>query len=49
MDINWSGKNNPRIKIPIIGNGDVDSPEKAKQMIDRYGVDGIMIGRAAVG
>lgn len=42
-------KNNPRIKIPIIGNGDVDSPEKAKQMIDRYGVDGIMIGRAAVG
>ena len=42
-------KNNPRMKIPIIGNGDVDSPEKARQMIDNYGVDGIMIGRAAVG
>ena len=35
--------------IPIIGNGDVDSPQKAKEMIDRYGVDAIMIGRAAVG
>ncbi len=42
-------KNNPVMKIPIIGNGDVDSPEVAKQMFDRYGVDGIMIGRAAVG
>ncbi|MEI7595009.1 MAG: tRNA dihydrouridine synthase DusB [Bacteroidota bacterium] len=42
-------KNNPRIKIPIIGNGDIDSAEKAKQMFDIYGVDGIMIGRAAVG
>ncbi|MBQ3657673.1 MAG: tRNA dihydrouridine synthase DusB [Bacteroidales bacterium] len=42
-------KNNPRMRIPIIGNGDVDSPEKAKKMIDTYGVDGIMIGRAAVG
>ena len=42
-------KKNPRIKIPIIGNGDVDSPLKAKQMIDNYGVDGIMIGRAAIG
>jgi tRNA-dihydrouridine synthase len=37
------------MKIPIIGNGDIDGPEKAKQMFDRYGVDGIMIGRATVG
>lgn len=42
-------KNNPRIKIPIFGNGDVDSPEKAKLMKDTYGVDGIMIGRASIG
>jgi len=42
-------KNNPRIKIPIIGNGDVDSPQKAKEMFDKYGVDAIMIGRAAIG
>ncbi|MBN8696686.1 MAG: tRNA dihydrouridine synthase DusB [Bacteroidetes bacterium] len=42
-------KNNPRIKIPIFGNGDVDSPEKAKEMKERYGVDGIMIGRASIG
>lgn len=42
-------KENPRIHIPIIGNGDVDSPQKAKDMIDKYGVDAIMIGRAAVG
>jgi nifR3 family TIM-barrel protein len=42
-------KNNPRMKIPIIGNGDIDSPEKAKDYFSRYGVDGIMIGRAAVG
>lgn len=42
-------KNNPRMKIPIIGNGDVTTPEIAKQMFDRYGVDGIMIGRGAVG
>ncbi len=42
-------KNNPRMHIPIIGNGDIDSPVKAKEMIDRYGVDGIMVGRACVG
>lgn len=42
-------KNNPLIKIPIIGNGDVDSGEKAAEMFDRYGVDGVMIGRATYG
>ena len=42
-------KNNPRMFIPVIGNGDIDSPVKAKEMFDRYGVDGIMIGRASVG
>ncbi len=42
-------KDNPRITIPVFGNGDVDSPEKAKQMRDNYGVDGIMIGRASIG
>lgn len=42
-------KNNPRMKIPIIGNGDVNGPEKAKMMFDRYGVDAIMIGRATFG
>jgi nifR3 family TIM-barrel protein len=42
-------KNNPRMKIPIIGNGDIDGPVKAKDMFSRYGVDGIMIGRATVG
>lgn len=42
-------KNNQRMKIPIIGNGDVTSPEIAKKMFDDYGVDGIMIGRATVG
>jgi tRNA-dihydrouridine synthase B len=42
-------KKNPRIRIPVIGNGDVDSPEKAKEMFERYGVDGIMIARAAIG
>jgi len=42
-------KNNPRISIPVIGNGDIDSPERARYAFDRYGVDGIMIGRATVG
>lgn len=42
-------KNNPQIRIPIIGNGDVDSGPKAREMFDRYGVDGIMIGRATYG
>lgn len=42
-------KNNPRIHIPIFGNGDIDSPEKALEYKNRYGVDGIMIGRAAIG
>ena len=42
-------KNNPRMHIPIIGNGDIDSPVKAREMFDRYGVDAIMIGRAAIG
>lgn len=42
-------KENPRIRIPIFGNGDIDSPEKARIMRDRYGVDGIMIGRASIG
>ncbi len=42
-------KQNPRIKIPIIGNGDIDTPEKAKEAFERYGVDGVMIGRATIG
>jgi tRNA-dihydrouridine synthase B len=42
-------KRNPRMHIPIIGNGDVDSPHVAREMFKRYGVDGIMIGRGAVG
>ena len=42
-------KNHPSIEIPIIGNGDVDSGEKAKRMFDTYGVDGVMIGRATYG
>lgn len=42
-------KNNPRIQIPIFGNGDIDSPEKAVAYKNKYGVDGIMIGRAAIG
>jgi nifR3 family TIM-barrel protein len=42
-------KNNPRIQMPIFGNGDIDSPEKAVEYKNRYGVDGVMIGRAAIG
>lgn len=42
-------KNNPRIHIPIFGNGDIDSPQKALEYKNRYGVDGVMIGRAAIG
>ena len=42
-------KNNPRIHIPIIGNGDVTTPERAKECLDLYGVDAIMIGRATFG
>lgn len=42
-------KNNPRIHIPIFGNGDIDSPRKALEYRQRYGVDGIMIGRASIG
>jgi len=42
-------RKNPGIKIPVIGNGDIDGPLRAREMFSRYGVDGIMIGRAAVG
>jgi nifR3 family TIM-barrel protein len=42
-------KENPRITIPIFGNGDIDSPQKALEYKNKYGIDGIMIGRAAIG
>lgn len=42
-------KNNPRMHIPIFGNGDVDTPERAMEMRDKYGLDGAMIGRASIG
>lgn len=42
-------KNNPRMKIPIIGNGDIVTPEDAKEAFDNFGVDGIMIGRGTIG
>lgn len=42
-------KENPRMHIPIIGNGDITTPEKAKEAFDKYGVDGVMIGRATYG
>ena len=42
-------KNNPLMKIPVIGNGDIDSPQRAAEAFDRYGVDGVMIGRATYG
>jgi nifR3 family TIM-barrel protein len=52
-EANWEPiarvKANPRIQIPIFGNGDIDSPEKAVEYKARYGVDGVMIGRAAIG
>ena len=52
-EANWNYiadvKNNSRIKIPIFGNGDINSPEKALSYKNTYGVDGIMIGRAAIG
>jgi nifR3 family TIM-barrel protein len=50
-DWSWIAKvkDNPRIKIPIFGNGDIDSPQKALEYKNKYGVDGIMIGRAAIG
>ena len=52
-DANWHPiaevKNNQRMQIPIFGNGDVDSPEKAKLMRDEFGLDGAMIGRASIG
>jgi len=50
---NWAPisevKNNPRMHIPVFGNGDVDTPERAMEMRDRYGLDGAMIGRASIG
>lgn len=52
-EANWQPiaevKNNPRMHIPIFGNGDVDTPEKAMIMRDKYGLDGAMIGRASIG
>ena len=42
-------KNNPRIHIPIIGNGDITTPQKLAEYYDRYGVDGVMVGRASIG
>ncbi|KAA6321190.1 putative tRNA-dihydrouridine synthase [termite gut metagenome] len=42
-------KNNPRMHIPIIGNGDITTPQRAKECFDRYGVDAIMIGRGSIG
>lgn len=42
-------KENPRMRIPVFGNGDIDSPQKALEYRNRYGIDGIMIGRAAIG
>jgi len=42
-------KNNPRMVIPIIGNGDITTPQRARECFDRYGVDGVMVGRASIG
>ncbi len=52
-EANWAPiaevKNNPRMHIPIFGNGDVDTPERAMEMRDKFGLDGAMIGRASIG
>ena len=52
-DANWGPiaavKNNPRMQIPVFGNGDVNTPERAIKMRDQYGLDGAMIGRASIG
>jgi tRNA-dihydrouridine synthase B len=52
-DANWKPiaevKNNPRMHIPVFGNGDVNTPERAKEMRDVYGLDGAMIGRSSIG
>lgn len=48
-DWNWIKKVKESVKIPVIGNGDIDSPQKAKEMMEFSGVDGVMIGRAAMG
>ena len=42
-------KNNPNMHIPVFGNGDADSPERVKEVKNKYGVDGVMIGRASIG
>ena len=50
-DWNWIArvKENPRLKIPVFGNGDIDTPEKAVELIKKYNADGVMIGRSALG
>ncbi|MGB0166995.1 MAG: tRNA dihydrouridine synthase DusB [Luteibaculum sp.] len=52
-DADWTliaeTKNNPRLHIPVFGNGDIDSPQKALEYKNKYGIDGIMIGRASIG
>jgi nifR3 family TIM-barrel protein len=52
-EANWEEiarvKSNPRLKIPVFGNGDIKTPEQAKMAFDKYGVDGVMVGRASIG